>query len=317
MQCLRRTAIAVLALVLVTAGCGAGQTAEPVPGAVTGPASPEVTTDAPVPDPTADTLTAPPTDAPVNTPVHEHPETEAPETEAPETEAPETVPPATEPGAEDRSIPPDLVGVDLEVMPGAERVVALTFDAGANDAALTSILATLAAKDVIATFFLTGRWVEVYPDRAREIAASHPVANHSVTHADLTTLSDEAARSEVLDAEATILRVTGQDPRPWWRFPLGARDDRTIALVNDLGYVAFRWTVDTLGWQGTSGGRSVEEVHDRVLDGLQPGEIVLLHVGSHPTDGSMLDAEALPGIIDAIRAEGYGFGTLAAVVPHR
>lgn len=297
-----------LALMVVAAGCGAAPTADPVTGAT--PAA--VATAAPVPDPTADTPTAPPADAPVNTPVHGHPVTDPPATEPP---AEEPAPP--EPGADDRSIPADLVGVDLEVMPGADRVVALTFDAGANDAALGSILATLADKDVTATFFLTGRWVEVYPDRAREIAARYPIANHSVTHADLTTLSDEAARAEVLDAEATILDVTGQDPRPWWRFPLGARDDRTIALVNDLGYVSFRWTVDTLGWQGTSGGRSAAEVHDRVLDGLQPGEIVLLHVGSHPTDGSMLDAEALPGIIDAIRAEGYTFVTLDAVVPHR
>ena len=277
-----------LALIVVAAGCGGDPAGEPAAGPITSPAittapSPAVTTAVPTPDPTPDTPTAPP----------------------------------PEPDADDRSIPADLVGLDLEVMPGADRVVALTFDAGANDAAVASILETLADKDVTATFFLTGRWVEVYPDRAREIAARYPVANHSVTHADLTTLSDEAARAEVLDAEATILDVTGQDPRPWWRFPLGARDDRTIALVNDLGYVAFRWTVDTLGWQGTSGGRSAAEVHDRVLDGLQPGEIVLLHVGSHPTDGSMLDAEALPGIIDAIRAEGYDFVTLDAVVPHR
>ena len=288
-----------LGLALVTAGCGAAPTADPVTGAT--PAA--VTTAVPTPGTTRSTLTRPPA------------ETSAAEPSTAETSTAETS--APEPGAEDRSIPADLVGLDLEVMPGADRVVALTFDAGANDAAVTSILQTLDDKDVTATFFLTGRWVEVYPDRAREIAARYPVANHSVTHADLTTLSDEAARAEVLDAEATTLDVTGQDPRPWWRFPLGARDDRTIALVNDLGYVSFRWTVDTLGWQGTSGGRSADEVHDRVLDGLQPGEIVLLHVGSHPTDGSMLDAEALPGIIDAIRAEGYAFVTLDAVVPHR
>lgn len=296
-----------LALIVVAAGCGGDPAAGPItstpsPAVTSAVPTPDATPDA-TPDPTGDTPAAPPADPP------EDPPADPP--------APETSPTESEPEADDRSIPADLVGVDLEVMPGADRVVALTFDAGANDAALGSILATLADKDVTATFFLTGRWVEVYPDRAREIAARYPIANHSVTHADLTTLSDEAARAEVLDAEATILDVTGQDPRPWWRFPLGARDDRTIALVNDLGYVSFRWTVDTLGWQGTSGGRSAAEVHDRVLDGLQPGEIVLLHVGSHPTDGSMLDAEALPGIIDAIRAEGYAFVTLDAVVPHR
>jgi peptidoglycan/xylan/chitin deacetylase (PgdA/CDA1 family) len=58
---------------------------------------------------------------------------------------------------------------------------------------------------------------------------------------------------------------------------------------------------------------TVQRVIDRVLAGLQPGEIVLMHVGSHPTDGSMLDAAALPRIVDAIRARGYTFVTLGAL----
>lgn len=51
------------------------------------------------------------------------------------------------------------------------------------------------------------------------------------------------------------------------------------------------------------------------MDGLRPGEIVLMHVGQHPTDGSTLDADALPTVIEALRAKGYGFTTLAALNP--
>jgi peptidoglycan/xylan/chitin deacetylase (PgdA/CDA1 family) len=47
-----------------------------------------------------------------------------------------------------------------------------------------------------------------------------------------------------------------------------------------------------------------------VLAQLRPGEIVLMHVGSHPTDGSRLDADALPGLIDDIRGRGYDFVTV-------
>jgi peptidoglycan/xylan/chitin deacetylase (PgdA/CDA1 family) len=50
-----------------------------------------------------------------------------------------------------------------------------------------------------------------------------------------------------------------------------------------------------------------------VLAALQPGEIVLMHVGSHPTDHSMLDAAALPQIIDAVRGRGYTFVTMSAL----
>jgi peptidoglycan/xylan/chitin deacetylase (PgdA/CDA1 family) len=68
--------------------------------------------------------------------------------------------------------------------------------------------------------------------------------------------------------------------------------------------------VDTLGWMGTSGGQSVQTVVNRVLANLRPGEIVLMHVGSHPTDGSTLDADALPTIIAELRQRGYGFVTI-------
>lgn len=53
---------------------------------------------------------------------------------------------------------------------------------------------------------------------------------------------------------------------------------------------------------------------DRVLAALQPGEIVLMHVGSHPTDRSTLDADALPRLIDALRARGHTFVTLSALI---
>jgi peptidoglycan/xylan/chitin deacetylase (PgdA/CDA1 family) len=79
-----------------------------------------------------------------------------------------------------------------------------------------------------------------------------------------------------------------------------------------LGYVGVRWTVDSR-WQGTSGAQTVPKVVDRVLAALQPGEIVLMHAGSHPTDGSMLDPAALPQIIEAMRARGYGFVTMTAL----
>ena len=229
-------------------------------------------------------------------------------TSAASTTSPTSTPPA---GA---AVPPALLGQDVEVMPTAERVVALTFDAGGNAAGLESILGTLATEGVAGTFFLTGRWCDANPDGVAAIAAAgHRIGNHSVTHPAFTTLSDAAIRDEVLGAESSI-RAGGSDPRPLFRFPLGDRDARTIAAVNDLGYLPVRWTVDTLGWQGTSGGMTAQAVTDRVVGALQPGEIVLMHVGSHPDDGSTLDADALPGIIAQLRGAGYVFVTLDALL---
>lgn len=86
-------------------------------------------------------------------------------------------------------------------------------------------------------------------------------------------------------------------------------------MVNDECYVPFRWTVDTLGWQGTSGGMSADRVTQRVLKGAGPGGIVLMHLGNNPTDRTSLDADALPDIIAGLKSQGYSFVTLEHVLP--
>lgn len=227
----------------------------------------------------------------------------APEPVPVEPPAPEPVPPAA-------PFPAALAGRDVEVIPGAGPVVALTFDAGANSAGLPSILQTLAGTGVRGTFFLTGSWAGANPAGVASIVAGgHRVGNHSMTHPGFTGLSDAAIGEQVRGAQQAIL-AAGADSRPLFRFPFGERDARTIATVNSLGYVPVRWTVDTLGWKGTSGGVTAQVVADRVLANLQPGEIVLMHIGSNPDDGTTLDADALLQIINRIRQAGYGFTTL-------
>jgi peptidoglycan-N-acetylglucosamine deacetylase len=255
----------------------------------------------PSPTHTADPSASPRTPGP---PSLAHPAEPSPKPPAP----PPPAPPPPPPGP---AFPRHLAGQDLERIPTDRRIVALTFDAGANADAVAPILATLAEERITATFFLTGDFVRRFPAESRAIvAAGHRLANHSATHPPFTSLTTAQIRTEVRDAENDIRAHAGGDPRPFFRFPYGDRDARTIDAVNDLGYVAVRWTVDTLGWQGTSGGRSAGEVTQRVLDTAQPGQIVLMHVGSHPTDRSTLDADALPSMIDGLRQRGYSFVTL-------
>ncbi|MGX5717126.1 polysaccharide deacetylase family protein [Arthrobacter sp. MAHUQ-56] len=243
-------------------------------------------------------------------------ETGTPEAGQTPVEPPVTVPPGPPGTAEAPAVafPGPLLGQDLTMIPGAGRVVALTFDAGANAAGLPKILAALSAKGATGTFFLTGNWAANNPQGVAQIAAAgHRVGNHSMTHPGFTGLTDGDIAQQVRGAEQAIL-AAGADPRPFFRFPYGERDSRTITAVNGLGYAAVRWTVDTLGWKGSSGGASVQSVVDRTLAGLKPGEIVLMHIGSNPDDGTTLDADALPQAIDRIRAAGYGFTTLDALL---
>jgi peptidoglycan/xylan/chitin deacetylase (PgdA/CDA1 family) len=202
----------------------------------------------------------------------------------------------------------------VEVVPGAGRSVALTFDAGGNSAGLPAILQALADAGIRGTFFLTGTWATANPDGVTAIVAGgHRVGNHSQTHPSFTGLSDAGIGDQIFAAEQAT-QAAGADPRPLFRFPFGARDARTIAAVNNLGYVPVRWSVDTLGWKGTSGGVTAQQVADRALSALQPGEIVLMHIGSNPDDGSTPDADALPQMIDRMRQASYGFVTLDSLL---
>jgi len=209
-----------------------------------------------------------------------------------------------------------LLGQDIQRIPTASRVVALTFDAGANADGVGPILTVLAQQHITATFFLTGDFVADFPDASRSIAAAgHRIGNHSVNHPHFTSLSEADIRAQLSAAAATIRATTGADPAPLFRFPYGDRDARTIAAVNAAGYLPVRWTVDSLGWQGTTNGaRDAAFVTQRVVAAATPGEIVLMHVGSNPDDHSILDAQALPGVIAALRAQGYGFVSLDALL---
>jgi peptidoglycan/xylan/chitin deacetylase (PgdA/CDA1 family) len=226
--------------------------------------------------------------------------------------APRALASATTPAA--CTVPAKLAGKDVERLPVKEKLVALTFDAGANADGVPSILKTLHDLGVRATFFLTGDFVQAFPKKSAAIGKSYLVGNHTRSHPDLTKLGDRAVRRQVRDAEKLILAATGQDPRRFFRFPFGARTPHLVTVLNGLCYVPFRWTVDTLGWKGTSGGMTAAKVVNRVLAGASPGEIVLMHVGANPDDGSTLDADALPTVISKLRARGYHFVRLSRVM---
>lgn len=198
---------------------------------------------------------------------------------------------------------------ELERIPTQRKLVALTYDGGGATASGTAlILATLRRRHVRATFFVSGRWIRLHRALAREIGRRYPVGNHTYSHQDLRGLSDAAVRADVRRGAYWIRRVADREPRPLFRFPYGARDARTVAVVNRLGYTSVRWSLDTWGWMGPSEGQSVGTVVRRFEQGLRPGAIVLMHVGA-ARDGSLLDARALPRVIAAAKRRGYRFVT--------
>lgn len=176
-----------------------------------------------------------------------------------------------------------------------EKTAALSFDAGWGNEDTQTLIDILTAHDVRATFFLVGDWVEKYPESVKALDdAGEEIMNHSSTHPHLSQLSTEEIQAEVNGCSDKIEALTGQRPT-LFRCPYGEYDDHVIEAIRDLGVTPIQWDVDSLDWKGIS----AEEITQRVLNGVQPGSIVLMHNAAEHTP------EALAGIIEALQADGY------------
>jgi peptidoglycan/xylan/chitin deacetylase (PgdA/CDA1 family) len=190
--------------------------------------------------------------------------------------------------------------------------VALTFDAEHPDRPRCSpgvhdgIVETLAARDVRATFFLQGRWVQAFPATARRMVdEGHLIGSHSFYHARMSTLTNEGIDEDLRVACQVIQAMTGADPRPWFRLPFGDGwdDPRVQTCVEELGYRHVGWDVAAFDWEPDRSPRSIEEavvagVRRADADGAAGEAIVLLHGWPDQT------LAALPGLIDRLRGMG-------------
>jgi peptidoglycan/xylan/chitin deacetylase (PgdA/CDA1 family) len=186
--------------------------------------------------------------------------------------------------------------------------VALTFDAEHPDRPTRSdpqaVLDQLDRSEVVATFFLQGRWVEAYPRIARRVAdAGHLIGSHSHYHARMPLLTAAGLRTDVRAAESIIRRRVGVDPRPWLRLPFGSgeNDPLLATRLDALGYRHIGWDVDVAEWRARQSSRHVAE---GIVEGVMErgdGAIVLLHTWPDPVPG------ALATLVPRLREAGVSF----------
>jgi peptidoglycan/xylan/chitin deacetylase (PgdA/CDA1 family) len=183
----------------------------------------------------------------------------------------------------------------------AQHVIALTFDDGYSPSATAQILAILESEHVAATFFPYAAAVQRAPSLWRSVAAAgYPIANHTATHPDLTTLSAGRVRAQLEEARTTIERITGFPMVDVFRPPYGAWNASVLREAAAAGCLAaVLWDVDTRDWTGIP----AATIAARAEAGTN-GSIVLMHAGPAQTP------RALPAIIEWYRSRGYGFVTI-------
>lgn len=181
-----------------------------------------------------------------------------------------------------------------KVKPGPDAVT-LTFDDGPTPAYTRQVLDVLDRYAVKATFFMLGEMARAHPDLVIEVARrGHSIANHSMSHPQLTRLSEAAARTELVDTTA-LLRDFGHTEIRCMRPPYGAHNARTDALSRELGLEPIMWQVDTNDWRKPGAAAIAKEGTSAV-----GGQIVLMHDGGGDRDQTVA---ALPTIIEAIQGK--------------
>jgi peptidoglycan/xylan/chitin deacetylase (PgdA/CDA1 family) len=187
--------------------------------------------------------------------------------------------------------------------PRDRRVVALTFDDGPSEYT-DGFLDVLRDHHAHATFFEIGQEVAGRADVMRRILREgSEIGNHTMHHDFYPGAADMAQTSSVIRA------ATGFEPC-LFRAPGGGVDSAVIDAAGSLGMTTVNWDVDPTDW-ATPGAAAV---YSRVVGAVQPGSIVIMHDGGGNRSGTLA---ALPGIIDTLRARGYGFATVSELLGHR
>lgn len=183
-----------------------------------------------------------------------------------------------------------IYGVDVP-----EKRIAISFDATWGAEYTPKILNSLDKHKIKTTFFLVNIWLKKYPEVAKQIAQKgHEIGMHSATHPHFTALTEKQMEEELKENHKMIEEITGQKPF-LFRPPFGDYDNTVIKTVDRLGFKTIQWSVDSLDWRDLS----AQEIQERVLRQIDPGDIVLFHNNGKYT------ADALDPIINRLKEQGY------------
>ncbi len=193
-------------------------------------------------------------------------------------------------------------------LPRGSKQIALTFDDGPNDPHTLHLLNVLAKHNVLATFFLIGRYVRQRPDIVTEIAKQgHVIGNHTFTHPRLIFRSGSRIREEILQCRGAIFDAVGEHSS-LFRPPFGGRRPGVFRIVRQLGLEPIMWNVTGYDWNPPS----TDFIEQKVTSKIRGGDVVLLHDGGHAAFGAdrSKTVEAVDRLIARYSADGHEFVTI-------
>ena len=227
-------------------------------------------------------------------------------TAAPESETAQTV-------AETTATPESNPGPD-------EKVVYFTFDDGPWTGT-PRLLDILDQYNIKACFFVTAQYMETEPlkNMLKQIKdRGHNVAVHSLTHNYKKIYASVDAFMSDYDAmDDLIFQATGEHSK-MLRFPGGSNASYNKAIrpqllqaVRDRGVVYFDWN----SFDGDVEGKKGQELIDQTIKQVNENTHSILLMHDMPSTAFVHDA--LPTIIERLKADGYKFELLNENTPPR
>jgi len=184
-----------------------------------------------------------------------------------------------------------------------EKVVALTFDDGWDDAAFNGILKALDAGPASGSFFIIGQHLTDGTLNSETLVKArnggHILGNHTFTHSVGTDTA--SCVSEMQQAEQAFAAIGVGSIKPLFRLPSPDETQPPLWIypaMKQLGYTEMVLAnFDSNDWAEPP--PPVDGMVSCIVDQVEPGDIISFHVGPEVTP------QALPALIDGLEAKGY------------
>ena len=189
-----------------------------------------------------------------------------------------------------------------------EKRIYLTFDLGYSNENVVAILDVLKERGVPGAFFILDNIILKNPDLVQRMKnEGHLICNHTKNHKNLCNMSEEEIKENVLALDALCLEKCGCEVAKYFRFPEGRYNERSLKVINELGYKTIFWSFAYEDWDNGKQ-PNPDYAIKKVLENTHNGGVFLFH----PT--SRTNAVIFGKLIDSWRALGYTFGTLDELV---
>ena len=195
------------------------------------------------------------------------------------------------------------------------KIAYLTFDDGPSNHTL-EILNTLDKYNVKATFFVN--YKEGNEELYKEIVKrGHVLGNHTYSHVYSNIYSSkEAFVADVQKLDNELQKITGKEPSKIIRFPGGSNNtiggsikfmSELAKNMTDLGYTFFDWNIDSQ--DATMLTQRKDVIVNTILRDCQ--YVQHANILMHDSDPKVTTLEALPQIIEGLKAQGFVFDKLS------